>query len=117
MLSTTGIPLSRMTALKRSLSMQSADVGDARELQESLDGTVLAKRAVQDGKNDVDIAERCGLAVQGHRQVLGIPGPESSLLRSGCQLPATVAGALDRPDLVAVGIEALEHGARRHNGD
>ena len=35
-----------------------ADVGHARELQQALDGAVLAERAVQDGQHDVDGAER-----------------------------------------------------------
>ena len=37
-----------------------ADVGHARELEEPLDGAVLAERAVEDRKDDVDLAERRG---------------------------------------------------------
>ena len=61
----TGTPLSRMTDLKRSLSIAErrggharADVGDAGELEEPLDGAVLAERPVQDGEDDVHLAER-----------------------------------------------------------
>ena len=37
-----------------------ADVGDAGELEQALDGAVLAERAVQHGQDDVDGAERLG---------------------------------------------------------
>ena len=48
-----------------------ADVGDAGELEQALDGAVLAERAVQDGQDDVDGAERLGrLRVREHRQRL-----------------------------------------------
>ena len=40
-----------------------ADVGDAGQFEESLDGAVLAKGAVQDGENDVEcLLGEAGLA-------------------------------------------------------
>jgi hypothetical protein len=43
------------------------DVRDTGELQEALEGAVLAVRAVQDGEDDVDLAERLG-----HRSGLAV---------------------------------------------
>ena len=38
-----------------------ADVGDVRELEESLDGAIFAEGAVQDGKDDIErLSERVG---------------------------------------------------------
>ena len=61
----TGIPLSRITALNRSLSMQSAEAatpaptyGHAGELEQPLHRPVLAERPVQHREHDVDVAER-----------------------------------------------------------
>ena len=59
------MPLSRITFLKRSLSIASADAatpaptyGDVRELEQPLHRPVLAERPVQDRQHDVDRAER-----------------------------------------------------------
>ena len=72
----TGMPWSRRTDLKRSLSMQSAeavtpgaDVRDARELEQPLHGAVLAERPVQHREDDVDAA-RAPLRRRGPRQPL-----------------------------------------------
>ena len=61
----TGMPLSRITFLKRSLSIASAEAatpaptyGDVRELEQPLHRPVLAERPVQDRQHDVDRAER-----------------------------------------------------------
>ena len=61
----TGIPWSRITALKMSLSMQIAEAawsaptyGDVRHLQQPLQPAVLAERPVQDRQHDLDPAER-----------------------------------------------------------
>ena len=69
------MPLSRITFLKRSLSIASAerrdagpDVRDARELEQALHRAVLAERAVEDRQDDVDRAER------GERARLGRDG-------------------------------------------
>ena len=48
-------------------STPAADVRDAGELQEALEGAVLAVRAVQHGEDDVDLAERLG-----HRSGLAV---------------------------------------------
>ena len=48
-----------------------ADVRDARELEQALDGAVLAEGAVQDRQHDVDLAERGrGRGVRDDRQCL-----------------------------------------------
>ena len=64
MLRVTGIPWSRITALKRSLSMQTrrggvvgADVRDAGHLEEPLQPPVLAERPVQDRQDDLDAGQ------------------------------------------------------------
>ncbi len=79
-----------------------ADVGDARELAEALDGAVLPERAVEDGQHDVDRPERGGRGIGRHRQrFCRRCGP--ARLRApvaGRKRPATVTADLDRPDVV-----------------
>ena len=98
MLRATGMPRSRITVLKTSLSMQSAeasdagaDVGDAGELEQALHGAVLAERAVQDRQHDVDGAER--------RRAPSRPGPAASRQSSRGQLglASRRVGSAQRP--------------------
>src|SRR5207247_5307192 len=82
----------------------SADVGNPCELQEPLHGAVLAERAVQDRQDDVDGAERRGR----------VRGRNGQGLRDGtvprAELPAALSSDRDGHDLVALGVERLEHG-------
>ena len=52
-----------------------ADVGDVGELEEALDGAVLAEGAVEDGEDDVDVlAEGSGLGEGGGLVQVGAGG-------------------------------------------
>ena len=95
------------------------DVRYAGELQEALNRAVLAERAVEDRKDDVDVAEnRRGrrLGDDGQRLEGGfLRGREA--LPAVRDLPAAVPADLDRRRLVSLGVERLEHGARGLAGD
>ncbi len=93
-----------------------ADVRDACQLQQPLHRPVLAERAVQDGQDDVHLAERRGGAVGGHRE--GGSGPGADRGRRGRrERPPTVAADLDHGRLVAGGIERLDHRGGRGERD
>ena len=74
-----------------------AHVGHARELEESLDGAVLAERAVQHGEDDIDVAERCGGPLSGTGSFSGspLPGEPAPLVKSSSQRPSR-AISIDR---------------------
>ena len=93
-----------------------ADVRDAGELEQALHRPVLAERPVQDRQHDVDArrAPRAsrrprGPAASRHGRVRG---SDTSCACCPVELPAAVAADRDAHDLVALGIERLEHGAR-----
>ena len=67
-----------------------ADVGNAGQLEQSLNRPVLAEGAVEDGKHHVHLAQRGrdGLGRDGER-LRGVPGSERALLAApSCHLPA-----------------------------
>ena len=92
----TGMPLSRSTDLKRSLSMQSAEAvtpgptyGDVGQLEQALHRPVLAERAVQHREDDVDVAERRGHRAVGQpRELAAGRRPSSSRARRRAERPA-----------------------------
>ncbi len=118
-----------------------ADVGDAGELQQALEGAVLAVRAVQHGEDDVDLAEglghRAGLgvddlpaggvggeddgAVPGLRDVVDArqrpAGDGHPLGGVGGQRPAAVGGDADGQHVVLRPVDGAQDGAGRDDGD
>src|SRR5262249_57122716 len=98
-----------------------ADVGDVRELEQPLHRAVLAERAVEDREDDVDSAERPHRAVaRWDRQRLGRKSwvrPLSEGPGPGFEGPPSVAADRHRDHVVAVGVERLEHGPGRGEGD
>ena len=95
MFAVTGMPWSRSTDLKTSLSMQSAEAstpaptyGHAGQLEQALHRAVLAERPVQDGEDHVDVGQRRGhlLARAGASAAVASSAPASS-----CAAPAPSA--------------------------
>ena len=107
--------------------MQSADAvtpaptyGHVRELEQALDGSVLAERPVQHREDDVDARRasrgRCDVGT-GSVSAAERPSRSSAALRAGAELPAPVAADLDGHRLVARRVERLDHRARRGERD
>ena len=95
-----------------------ADVGHAGELEQALDGAVLAERAVQDRKDDVDVSQGGRNGAGGHGQCLGCAarGQLALLLAvPSRQRPSPVD--LDGDRLVALGVERFQHRPRGREGD
>ena len=134
------MPASRSTALQNALSMLAADpstpaptYGQPERLEQALDRAVLAEGPVQHGEDDVDLARR--RAVRAHQRAAPAPGtsdvppPVASCAggtpsrgreqrgRAVHDLPA--AGVVDqqRHDVVAAGVERLDHRAGRGQRD
>ena len=94
MFSVTGMPWSRSTALKTSLSMQSAereharaDVRHAGELEQALHRPVLAERSVQHREDDVDVARASSRP----------PCPAGAREAPGARLSRAASGRRGRP--------------------
>ena len=107
MLRVTGMSWSRITDLKTSLSMHSAEAstpaptyGHARELEQSLHGPVLAERAVQHREDDVDIRERRRHVARRQSLERGRPARLEPPRRAAADRPASAAVDLDRDHLV-----------------
>ena len=118
-----------------------ADVGHVRELEQALDGPVLAERAVQDREHDVHVRKRRRppVASPGTGSVHGLCGSEPPCsaasdsssraasravaglvtlsTKSGAELPDAVAADLDRRRLVAGRVEGGQDRAARSDGD
>ena len=125
----TGMPLSRMTFLNRSLSIATrragdagADVRDVRQLEQALDGPVLAERPVQDRQHDVDgreRSERAAFGGNGQRLRRTSPGARHQDVagRAAVQRPATVAADGHAHHVVPLRIQRLQHRAGRRERD
>ena len=95
-----------------------ADIGDAGQLEQALHRPVLPERPVQDRQHDVDGAERRERpTLRGNRQRLHGAACNRLLQASGLERPPAVAADGDVHDLVALGIERLQHRARREQRD
>ena len=88
-----------------------ADVRDPGQLEQALDGAVLAEGPVENREDDIHVTE-------GGRHLGGRHGQR---LRdgavTGAELPAPVAPDLDGDRVVALGIQGVEHGAGGGDGD
>lgn len=114
-----------------------ADVRDTGELQQTLEGAVLAVRAVQYGEDDIDLAQRLGhgarLAVD-DLAVARIHGEDDAAVRGlgdlldarqgpvgdghpvrivGGERPAAVGGDADGQDVVLRTVDGPQYGTRR----
>ena len=112
-----------------------ADVGFAGELEESLDGAVLAKGAVQNGKEDIDaeglslfLRGRCGhvqqaCGMRGWHQRAGMCGAGfgnggsgdggaagEHMLRVVCEQPVAGFGDADGDDVVFLSVDSGKYG-------
>jgi hypothetical protein len=114
-----------------------ADVGDAGELQQALQGAVLTIGTVQQRQHDVDLTELLwhlagllhgeaslgGIAAEHHRgsRLLDLrqrATGDGELLRFvGGEHPAPVTGDADRDDVVGAAIDRGKHTARGHARD
>ena len=95
-----------------------ADVGDAGQFEQALHRPVLAERPVQDRQHDVDGAERRKRAAIGRDgQRLRGAACNRLLQAPGLERPPAVAADGDVHDVVALGVERLEHRARREQRD
>ena len=123
MLGATGIPRSRSTALKRSLSMQSADA----VTPEPTYGTPASSSSPctvpsspngpwRIGSTTSTAPSAAGVAAVGIGRVAPA-SDERERDSAGWQRPGTVAPDLDHPGLVAVGVERLDDRARRRERD
>lgn len=118
-----------------------ADVRDAGQFQETLEGAVLAVGAVQDGEDHVDVAEglrhRAGLAVE-DLAVAGGDGEDDGALAGlgervdvgdgalgdrhprglvGGEHPAALGGDADGQDVVPGAVDGAQDGAAGDHGD
>ena len=115
-----------------------SDVGDAGELQQPLQGAVLAVRAVQQREDDVDLTELLRARLPGSctasPRCVGSPlstteAPDSSTWGSAPPVMASFSGSsaasthrpsardADRHDLVGVAVDRGEDAAGGHAGD
>src|SRR5262249_33291980 len=109
-----------------------ADVGDAGQLEQALDGSVLPEGTVQDRQHDFDLVQGGHDSVRRdrNRQRLSRTGPgawhlvrsrsalpDRGALVSGAERPVPVPPDLDRHCLVTLGVECLQHRTGRSERD
>ena len=137
------MPAPSSTVFVKCLSMPIAEAstplptyGQPDQLEQALDGAVLAEPAVQDREDDVDVAEgalargirhaqlaRCralgpahaGAVVDDLGQVLGVEGEPLGVV--GLEHERAVAGDPDGDHLVPVTVDRPEHPSRRCAAD
>src|SRR5262249_47297839 len=102
---------------ERRCEYSGTDVRHARQLEQSLDGPVLAERAVEHREDDVDVGE-------GPRNVAGSKTRIGFVARAtldrgapGAERPAALAVDLDGHDLVAAQLECCDHARRGRHRD
>ena len=101
--------------------------GEAREVEETLDGAVFAEGAVHDGEDDVDAlagaaaveADESGIGWVGtHCDALaGAENLRKHFLRAGADEPVAFFGDADGHDFVFVRVEAANDGGGGGEGD
>ena len=108
------------------------DIGQAGQLQQALNGAVLAVFAVQDRENDVDalthnaVALKIQQALPAHRRnsraavlraMLPLARRQLAVVPAAVQDPFAGLGDADRKDVIFFLVEVVQHGLRRTQRD